>query len=118
MTKGKLILLWFLTCLLAALFLFAGGFKLIKRAETIQAFAQFGYAAWFTLFIGVCETLGAIGLLIPRLAVFAAAGLSVIMVGAVFTMAIHHQIPIAVTNLVILALLIIVARLRLAVVRP
>lgn len=117
MSTSKRIVLWVLTALLAALFLFAGGMKLIKRTETIQAFAQFGYAAWFAMFIGVSEVCGAIGLLIPRLAALAAACLSINMIGALFSMATHHQNPQSAGPLIILALSIIVLRLRLTAAR-
>jgi putative oxidoreductase len=112
MSKAKRIILWVLTVLLAALFLFAGSFKLLHADQAGAAFIQFGLPAWFSMFIGVCEVLGAIGLIIPRLAALAAAGLSIIMVGAVVLTAIHHQFPIAGSNLVILALLLGVARAR------
>jgi putative oxidoreductase len=104
--------LWVLTIPLAAVFLYAGSYKLLHADQARAAFVQLGLPAWLSSFIGVCEILGVIGLFIPRLAALAAAGLSIIMVGAVLT-AIHHQFPIAGSNLVFLALLLIVARLRL-----
>ena len=113
MSKAKRIIMWVLTVLLAALFLYAGSFKLLHADQAGAAFVQFGLPAWLSLFISVCEILGAIGLFIPRLAALAASGLSSIMIGAVVLTAIHHQLPIAGSNLVILALLLIVARLRL-----
>jgi len=112
MSKAKIIVMWVLTVLLAAVFLFAGSFKLLHADQADAAFVQFGLPAWLSLFIGVCEILGAIGLFVPRLAALAAAGLSIIMVGAVVLTAIHHQFPIAASNLVILALLLAVARAR------
>jgi putative oxidoreductase len=112
MTKAKRIILWILTVLLAAVFLFAGGFKLLHADQARAAFMQFGLPAWLALFIGVCEVCGAMGLFIPRLAALAAAGLSIIMIGAVIIMAINHQMPIAISNAVILLLLLCVARLR------
>src|SRR6185437_10895813 len=90
MSKGKTITLWILSGLLAALFLFAGGFKLVKPEMAKAGFVQMGYAAWFAIFIGVCEVLGGIGVLIPRVAGLAAACLSVIMAGAVYTVVSHH----------------------------
>ena len=113
MSKAKQIVLWVVSVLLAAIFLFAGGFKLLHADQIRAAFVQFGLPAWLSTFIGVCEVLGAIGLFIPRLAALAAAGLSIIMIGAVVPTAIHHQFPIAGSNLVILALLLVVARARL-----
>ena len=82
-------LLWTIQGLLAALFLFAGGFKLVIPAEELAAQAQ-GMPIGFLRFIGAMEVLGAIGLLLPGLVgiqqwltPLAAAGLVVIMIGAV-----------------------------------
>ena len=69
-------ILWVIQVLLSALFLFAGSMKLAMPIDSL-----FGLA--FFKFIGVAEVLGAIGLLIPRLTSLAAAGLAIIMVGAV-----------------------------------
>ena len=78
--------LWTIQGLLAALFLFAGGVKLAGPAEMAR---QSGMPAWFLVFIGVAEVLGAIGLVLPgllqikpELTPIAAAGLVIIMVGA------------------------------------
>ena len=117
MSKGKLIVLWVVSGLLAALFLFAGGTKLLMPAQIKPMFVKYGYAAWFATFIGVCETLGGIGLLIPRLAALAAAGLSIIMVGAFYTLASHHEYNQVATPLVTLLLLIVVCYARLKAAR-
>jgi putative oxidoreductase len=113
MSKGKKIAMWIVSILLAAMFLIAGGPKLLRPIETRAMFVQYGYAPWFATLIGVSEVLGAIGLLIPRLAALAAAGLSIIMVGAFFTHVTHHEAPHAVVPLVLLALLIAVGYARL-----
>ena len=50
------------------------------------------FSAWFLKFIGICEVLGGLGLVLPGLTrvrkgltVFAALGLAIIMIGAVVT---------------------------------
>ena len=106
MSKGKKIVLWIVSILLAALFLVAGLPKLLMPAQTRAMFAQFGFAPWFATFIGVCETLGAIGLLIPRLAALAATGLCFIMIGAIVTTTTHHLWAQAITPVVVLVLLV------------
>jgi hypothetical protein len=80
--------LWTAQTLLAALFLFAGLFKLITPAAELAKQSPLPVA--FIQFIGICETLGALGLLLPgltrihtELTSLAAAGLVIIMVGAV-----------------------------------
>jgi hypothetical protein len=79
--------LWIVQGLLAALFLFAGGMKLITPVAVLSAMSPF--PGEFIRFIGVCEVLGAVGLILPYalrilpgLTALAAAGLVVIMVGA------------------------------------
>jgi hypothetical protein len=79
--------LWIVQGLLAALFLFAGGMKVITPVEVLTAMSPF--PGEFIVFIGVCEVLGALGLILPYalrilpgLTALAAAGLVVIMVGA------------------------------------
>ncbi|HEY1937360.1 MAG TPA: DoxX family protein [Candidatus Angelobacter sp.] len=109
MSKGQKIVMWVITILLTALFLFAGLSKLLMPAKML---AQWIYAPWFLTFIGICETLGAIGLLIRRLAALAAAGLSVIMVGAVYTLIRVHQLTQLPTPIVVFILLMVIISLR------
>jgi len=82
------IALWITQGLLAALFLFAGGMKLIMPIEEMTK--EIAMPGGFLRFIGVAEMLGAIGLILPwllkvrpGLTPLAAAGLAIIMIGAV-----------------------------------
>ena len=82
--------LWTAQAILAALFLFAGVFKLVTPTDVLATQSHMPGA--FIKFIGVCETLGAIGLILPGLTKIrpgltplAAAGLVIIMIGAVVT---------------------------------
>jgi hypothetical protein len=79
--------LWIVQGLLALLFLFAGGMKLVLPIE--QMTADIPLPGWFLRFIGVAEVLGGAGLILPGLlkirlglTPLAAAGLVVIMIGA------------------------------------
>src|SRR5947209_8719262 len=79
--------LWTVQGLLALLFLFAGSMKLVMPLEMLTE--QSPLPGWFLQFIGVCETLGALGLVLPGLSriqpiltPLAAAGLVIIMIGA------------------------------------
>ena len=81
------VLLWTVQGLLALLFLFAGGMKLVLPVE--QMTQDLAFPGLFLRFIGVCEVLGALGLVLPGLTrirpgltSLAAAGLVLIMVGA------------------------------------
>lgn len=118
MSKAKRIALWVVTVLLAAVFLFAGGFKLLHPDQIRAAFVQFGLPGWLAIFIGVCEVCGAIGLFIPRLACLAASGLSIIMIGATVISATHHLLSTAVSNAVIFILLLFVAITRFKQTQP
>jgi hypothetical protein len=80
--------LWTLQTLLAALFLFAGGMKLVSPIAVLTQ--QVALPGPLLRFIGVAEVLGALGLILPGLlrirtdlTSLAAAGLVIIMSGAV-----------------------------------
>ncbi len=85
--------LWIVQGLLALIFLFTGGMKLVLPVEELTK--QMPLPGLFVRFIGVAEVLGAIGLILPGLlrirpglTPLAAAGLIIIMIGAtVFTLA-------------------------------
>ena len=79
--------LWIVQVLLALLFLFTGGTKLILPLEVLTE--QFPLPGLFVRFLGVAEVLGALGLILlgllgirPGLTPLAAAGLVIIMTGA------------------------------------
>src|SRR2546427_5303517 len=79
--------LWIVQGLLAALFLFAGGAKLVLPLD--QMTGPVALPGWFLRFLGVAEVLGALGLVLPGLlrirpglTPLASAGLVIIMIGA------------------------------------
>jgi hypothetical protein len=79
--------LWTAQALLAALFLFAGGMKLVMPIAAMQG--PIALPGLFLRFIGVVEVLGALGLVLPglfrihqQLTPLAACGLVGIMAGA------------------------------------
>jgi hypothetical protein len=81
--------LWIIQIVLALLFLFAGGVKLVLPVDALTKGTPM-LSAGFLRFVGVCEVLGAIGLILPGLlrirpglTPLAAAGLIGIMIGAV-----------------------------------
>ncbi|HYR74235.1 MAG TPA: DoxX family protein [Pyrinomonadaceae bacterium] len=87
------IVLWIIQVLLALLFLFAGGMKLILPIDVLTSMGppnQVQLPGLFIKFIGVCEVLGALGLILPGLfrvktwlTPLAATLLVIIMIGAV-----------------------------------
>ena len=84
---GFNVLLWIVQGVLALLFLFAGGMKLVLPPEAMVGPIALPLA--FLRLLGVAEVLGAIGLILPGLlrtrvdlTPLAAAGLVMIMIGA------------------------------------
>jgi len=113
--------LWIVQGLLAALFLFAGGAKLVLPLD--QMAGPVALPGWFLRFIGVAEVLGALGLVLPGLLrirpgliPLAAAGLVIIMIGATIVMWAGGMVAVALMNLVVTLLAAFVAygRWRLA----
>jgi len=113
--------LWIVQGLLAALFLFAGGAKLILPLD--QMTGPVALPGWFLRFIGVAEMLGALGLVLPGLlrirpglTSLAAAGLVIIMIGATVIMWAGGMVAVALMNVVVASLAAFVAygRWRLA----
>ena len=113
------IVLWIIQRLLALLFLFAGGSKLVMSTETLQSLAspnQVQLPILFIRFIGVVEVLGALGLVLPGLlrikkglTPLAAIGLTIVMVGAVIIVMAGDGIKMAITPLIVLLLCVFVA---------
>jgi len=105
------IALWIIQILLALLFLFAGGTKLLLPIETLTAMGppnQVVLPGLLLRFIGVCEVLGALGLVLPgllhirpKLTPLAAAGLLIIMIGATIVTIMGPGVGAAVPPLVV-----------------
>jgi hypothetical protein len=115
--RASRIALWILQGLLAALFLFAGGFKLAIPMSELERFSPL--PGVFLKFIGVCEALGALGLVLPglfrvraSLMPLAAAGLVVIMLGAAVVTAITQGVAPALFPLLVGAFATLVAVAR------
>lgn len=105
--------LWVLQSLLCALFLFAGIVKLTMPAAVLAA--QSGFSIAFMRFISSAELLGALGLVLPglfrtrrQLTPMAAAGLLVIMLGAVIVSIARMGVAAAALPFAVGILLIIV----------
>ena len=117
MSRRANIFLWVVQGILALLFLFAGGMKLTMP---LQALAQStGLSGEFMRFIALAEIAGALGLVVPgifrighRLTPLAAAGLTVIMMGAVVVSVLRLGAAAAVVPAVVGVLLVVVVWAR------
>jgi putative oxidoreductase len=69
----------------AAGFLLAAGAKFAGAAPVVATFDAIGLGDWLRYTIGVLEVLGAIALLVPRVAGLAGLAFVVLLVGAAFT---------------------------------
>jgi DoxX-like family len=115
-------LLWAVQILLALLFGFAGGMKLVLPAPALQH-GPISLPVVFLRFIGIAELLGGLGLVLPGLfrigrglTTLAALGLVIIMVGATVLTAFSIGFPAAPFPFVVgaLALTVCVGRGGLA----
>lgn len=98
--------LWTVQALLALLFVFAGGTKLLLPLEQLRGPVPLPGA--FVRFVGVVEVLGALGLVLPTLlrirpglTPLAAAGLVIVMVGATIITAATGTVAMALIPLVV-----------------
>src|SRR5687768_17397673 len=120
------IALWIIQVLLALLFLFAGGTKLVLPIDVLLSMGspnQVVLPGLLIRFIGVCEVLGALGLILPGLlrirpgmTPLAAAGLVIIMIGATVLTIIGDGMGAAIVPLVVglLSAFVAYGRWRLA----
>jgi uncharacterized membrane protein YphA (DoxX/SURF4 family) len=114
------IVLWIIQILLALLFLFSGVTKLLPIIPMPPPPpGAWMPPMWFLKFIGLCEFLGALGLVLPGLfnrqkylTVWAAIGLTIIMIGAVVITIMGPGFKMAITPLVIGLLCAFVAYYR------
>ena len=115
------IVLWIIQVLLALLFLFAGGTKLILPIAEMTK--DIHLPGLFLRFLGVAEVLGALGLILPGalrikpgLTSLAAVGLMIIVIGATVITATNGPIVGAILPFITTLLLAFVAygRLRIA----
>jgi uncharacterized membrane protein YphA (DoxX/SURF4 family) len=100
------IALWIAQVLLALVFLFAGGMKLVLPIEEMTK--DIAMPGLFLRFIGVCEVLGGIGVVLPwllrirpGLTPLAAAGLVIIMIGAVATTVMTMSVVMAIVPFIV-----------------
>ncbi len=80
--KTKNMVISLVSILLTVYMTLSGRACLIDDPMVVENFEKFGYSGSFRYFIGVCEIIGGIALLIPALTTLSSIGLIIIMVGA------------------------------------
>lgn len=110
MKRAGKIVVWLVSALLAVAMVGPGVQKFTGPVWE-RMFRAWGYPEGFYLVIGAVEVVGGIGLLIPRIAAYCAASLSVVMIGAAITQVTQGGRN-AVGEFVFAALLAIIAFVR------
>jgi putative oxidoreductase len=112
------VVVWVVDVLVALLFLAVGVPKVFGLETNFFQFAAMrGFPEWIRMVVGVCEIIGAISLLIPRLSAYAALGLAMLMVPAAITQEMSGQPGVYVPILLFVVLLILAERRNPTVVR-
>lgn len=105
------VVVWVVDVLVAGLFLAVGVPKVLGLETNFFQFAAMrGFPDWIRIVVGVCEIIGAISLLIPRLSAYAALGLAMLMVPAAITQEMSGQPGVYVPILLFIVLLILAER--------
>ena len=105
---AKTILTWALTALLAVFFAFVSYRKFSGNEVTASHFRDWGYGHWLLITVACLELTGALLLLFPATATIGAVLLSIVMIGASYTLLSHDvwkTSAITITSLVLLLLL-------------
>ena len=112
------VVVWVVDVLVAGLFLAVGVPKVFGLETNFFQFAAMrGFPDWIRVVVGVCEIIGAISLLIPRVSAYAALGLAMLMVPAAITQQMSGESGIYVPILLFFVLLILAERRNPAAVR-
>jgi uncharacterized membrane protein len=105
--------LWIVQVLLALVFVFAGGSKLLGRPDMVALFQGVGFGQWLRYVTGICELAGAVLIVVPRTASLGALLLAAIMLAATATnLFILHVSPVPSLVLFLLACFVVWGRRR------
>jgi putative oxidoreductase len=111
MTRLKIVLMWVLQVLCGALFVLNGVAK-FAAPSWARNFERWGYPPGAYMVVGIVEAAAGLALLVPRLSMYAALTLMVVMAGAAATHLRFGEMRRLSTPLVYLVLLGIIAWLR------
>lgn len=103
---------WVLSVLLALTFFSMGAEKLMDEPMMAGLFRLFGYPPWSMALVGAVEIVGAVLVLVPRLAHLGAFLLGCVMVGALFSHLTHGQAYMTPGPALLLAMAVALGALR------
>lgn len=103
---------WVLMAVVSLVVIGGGVSKLAGVEMVLASFATLGLPAWFGKFIGVAEIAGGLGIWHRKTSALAAAGLSIIMVGALYYHVMHTPIAEGIAALVVLAICLWIIKRR------
>jgi len=118
MMKGRMakeVVVWIIALFLALVCLRSGLMKMpgVPGVQFwIRDFGRWGYPDWFRVAVGVAELISFALLLVPRVAGYGASLFAVVMLGAIFTHATHHESSRLHFNFLLLALSLIIVFAR------
>ncbi|WP_233071049.1 DoxX family protein [Motilimonas eburnea] len=109
MSKTKQMALYAVMALTTLAFAGAGVMKLMGTPELHASFTAMKLPVWFGYFIGAAELAGAIAIWFKRTAIYAAIGLAIIMLGAVYFHLVYTPVVAAIPALVLLVFAAVIA---------
>ena len=111
MDKIQKVGLWIVMGLTTFAFVAAGSMKVMGVEMLHASFLAMGLPAWFGYFIGAAEVAGGIGVWVRKVSAWAAAGLAIIMGGAIYFHAVvDGSSPVPAVVLGVFAVIIVLAR--------
>lgn len=110
--KAKKITLNIITILLMVAFIGAGFGKLMRTDMMVESFDRYDIPIGLMLLLGFLELSASLGLLIPKVRLFAATGLSIIMAGAIVVHVYHNEMDQLVGPVLLFVLLIAFITMR------
>ena len=75
---------WVGMAFVSLIMLMGGALKLSGNPMALESFSKLGLPDWFAIFIGAAEIAGAIGIWVQRTSLWAALGIAVVMLGAIY----------------------------------
>lgn len=110
MNKGLIIAGRAVLVLVGLFFMMNGYFKVSGAGQAVTMFRGYGYADWFRVLIGIIELAGGLALMFRKTFFYAAALLTVVLVGAAGTHITQGEVamlPMPLVLIVILAIAIV-----------